>query len=189
MKLKNKDVFKMNLICNNCGRKIETVSLQCGQSIALNAKTNKWECDMGRCGMVSFDDFLCESCCINSSILKIYHGFQELSEENLEFHEELDLLKSTIIQTILDNPDFKFWVKFGNGEFIYGKGEREGASVYVKSSQNVMSDILTGNTSVFNEFFNGRLKIEGDLQYAVVYFDLLGLALEISNEKEVIVNE
>ena len=179
----------MSLVCNNCGRIIETLPLQCGQSITINSEINKWECDMGRCGVISFDKFLCENCCINSSIMEIYHGFERLSEENLEFHEELDALKSNIVQTTLDNPDFKYWVKFGNGEFKYGKGEIEGATINVISSQKVMTNILAGNKVVFSEFFKGNLKIEGDLQFAVVYFDLLGLAAEISNEKEVLYNE
>ncbi|GAG64885.1 unnamed protein product, partial [marine sediment metagenome] len=34
----------MSLVCSNCGRKIETVSLQCSQSITFNIETNKWEC-------------------------------------------------------------------------------------------------------------------------------------------------
>ncbi|GAH28789.1 unnamed protein product, partial [marine sediment metagenome] len=41
------------------------------------------------------DEFLCENCCINSSILEIFRGFERLSEENQELHEELDELKET----------------------------------------------------------------------------------------------
>ncbi|MFX0081058.1 MAG: SCP2 sterol-binding domain-containing protein [Candidatus Hodarchaeota archaeon] len=179
----------MSLVCTNCGRKIETVPLQCGQSITINNETNKWECDMGRCGIISFDKFLCENCCINSSIMEVFYGFERLSEENLEFREELDALKLNVVQTTLGDPDFKYWVKFGNGEFKCGKGEIEGATINVNCSNKVMSDILAGNKFVFREFLEGNLKIEGDLQYAVVYFDLLGLAAEINNEEVVLYNE
>lgn len=179
----------MSLKCSNCGRKIETVSLQCGQRITVNNETNKWECDMGRCGVVSFDKFLCENCCINSSIMEIYNGFQRLSEENLEFRQELNALKTSVIQTTLVNPDFKFWVKFGNGKFTSGKGEIEGATVKVNCSQELMSGILAGSRFVYSEKMQGNLKLEGNLQYAHVYFDLLGLAAEINNEEVVIYNE
>jgi hypothetical protein len=163
--------------------------MQCGQSITLNGETNKWECDMGRCGVLTFDKFLCENCCINSSIMEIYNGFTKLSEENSEFHEELDALKTSIIQTTLDNPDFKYWVKFGGGKFICGKGEIEGATIWVNCSQEVMSGILAGDKHAFSEWVKGTLKVEGDRQYLVVYFDLLGLAAEISNEEGVLYNE
>lgn len=179
----------MSLVCSNCGRKIETVSLQCGHSITLNSDTNKWECDMGRCGVVSFDNFLCENCCINSSIIEIYNRFESLSEKNVEFHEELEALKLNTIQTTLTDPDFKYWVKFGGGVFKCGKGEIESPTINVICSQKVMRDFLVGNYSIFREFFNGNIKIEGDLQYAVVYFDLLGLAAEIMNEGVLLYNE
>lgn len=179
----------MSLVCSNCGKKIETVPIQCGHSITINSDTNKWECDMGRCGVVSFDNFLCENCCINSSIMEIFKRFENLSEENLEFHEELDALKLNTVQTTLSDPDFKYWVKFGNGIFKCGKGEIESPTINVTCSQKVMSDFLVGNYSIFREFFNGNIKIEGDLQYAVVYFDLLGLAAEIMNEGVLLYNE
>ncbi len=179
----------MSLVCSNCGRKIETVPLQCGQNITVNSETNKWECDMGRCGIISFDNFLCENCCINSSIVKIFQGFERLSEENLEFRQELDELKSNIVQTKLENPDFAYWVEFGNGKFKFGKGEINGATIDIKCSQEVWSDILAGRKVSFSEFFTGNLKIEGDLQFAVVYLDLLELASEINQEVGGVFNE
>jgi putative sterol carrier protein len=159
------------------------------QNISVNSETNKWECDMGRCGVISFDNFLCENCCINSSILEIFYGFERLSEENLEFQEELQELKPNLVQIKLENPDFTYWVEFGSGKFKVGKGEIEGATINIKSSQDVWSDIITGRRIAFSEFFNGNLKIEGNLQYAVVYLDLLDLASEISQEMEVVYNE
>ena len=45
-----------------------------------------------------------------------------------------------------------------------------------------MNLILEGNLEPFDEFFNGNLKIEGDLQYALVFFDIIKLALEIAKE-------
>jgi hypothetical protein len=188
LKLK-KDDIKMSLVCSNCGKKIETVSLQCSQSITVNNETNKWECDMGRCGVVSFDKFLCDNCCINSSIMEIFYGFEDLVEENVEFREELERLKTSVVQTTLTSPDFKYWVKFGEGKLKCGKGDVEGATININCSQEVMSGILSGERFVFSEFVQGNLKIEGDLQYAVVYFDLLGLAADIKNEEVVIYNE
>jgi putative sterol carrier protein len=179
----------MSLVCSNCGKKIETVPLQCGHSITINSDTNKWECDMGRCGVVSFDNFLCENCCINSSIMEIFNRYESLSENNLEFHEELEALKLNTIQTTLNDPDFKYWVKFGGGIFKCGKGKIESPSINVICSQKSMSDILKGDTSGFNEFMEGNLKVEGDMQYVVVYFDLLRLAAEIYSEEAVLFNE
>ena len=187
--IKIKDDVKMSLVCSNCGKKIETVPLQCGQSVTVNNETNKWECDMGRCGVISFDNFLCENCCINSSIMEIFHGFERLSEENLEFRQELDELKTNIVQTKLENPDFAYWVEFGDGKFKVGKGEIGDATINIKCSQEVWSDIIAGRKNSYSEFFKGNLKVEGDLQYFVVYIDLLDLVSEINHEVEVVYNE
>ncbi|MHA1914806.1 MAG: SCP2 sterol-binding domain-containing protein [Promethearchaeota archaeon] len=179
----------MSLKCSNCGKTIETIPLQCGQSMTLNGETNKWECDMGNCGVIAFDKFLCENCCINSSILKIFNGFEKLSADNQEFQEELDELKTILVQTKLTDPDFAYWVEFGDGKFKVGKGEIDGATNIINCSQKVMSGILAGSTNLFKEYVSGNISFQGDLQYLVVYFNLLTLATEISNEVGLVFNE
>jgi len=139
---------------------------------------------MENCGVLSFDEFLCENCCNTKNIRKFYNDYETLSVENKEFHEELKELKNTIVQTKLSNPDFTYWVKFGDGDFIFEKGENDGASVNISCSQEIMTKILMGRTDARSEFFSGTLKAEGDLQYLVVYIDLLNLALEINKEME-----
>jgi hypothetical protein len=177
------------MICSSCGSKVETLPLQCGYSITMNNKTNQMECNMGRCGIITFDKFLCENCCINKSILKIYNDYESLSVRNKEFYEELKELKKYVVQTQLINPDFTYWVEFGDGIFKYGKGVNNNASIHISCAQEVMTKILMDSTNVFSEFLSGNIKVEGDLQYVIVYFDLLGLAAEINNEKEVLNNE
>ena len=157
--------------------------------MSINNETNKWECDMGKCGVISFDKFLCENCCINSSIMEIFYGFERLSKENVEFREELEELKTTFVQITLSDPDFTYWVEFGNCKFKVGKGEISNATINIKCSQDVWSNILSGKAVSFIEFFKGSLKIEGDLQYAVLYLDLLELASEISQDEGVLNNE
>ena len=172
----------MNLTCSSCGRIVETLPMQCGYNITMNNETNQMECNIGDCGIITFDKFLCENCCINKSIMKIYNDYETLSVENKEFHEELKELKNNIVQTKLSNPDFTYWVKFGDGDFKFGKGDIDGASIYISCPQKIMTKILMGRTDARSEFFNGSLSVEGDLQYFVVYIDLLNLALEINKE-------
>lgn len=172
----------MSLKCSSCDRLIETLPIQCGYNITVNNETNQWECYMENCGTISFDEFLCENCCTNKNIMKINKTIERLSVENDEFNEEVGLFKRQIVQHKLFNSDFKYWVEFGGGEFKFGKGEIDGATIMVSCPQKTMNQILSGNLDFFKEFFNGNLKIEGDLQYAVVYFDLLKLVIEINKE-------
>lgn len=173
---------KMSLKCSECGKKIETLPLECAYSIRINSETNQWECNMENCGTIILSEFVCENCCINKNIMKINNAIEQLSIENKEFIEELGEFKESIIQTDLNNSGFKYWVKFGEGKFKYGKGEIEGAPILVSCAQKTMNRILMGNVDVFSEFLTGNLKIEGDLQYAVVYFDFIRLAQEINKE-------
>jgi len=55
----------MNLTCANCGKIIETIPLTCGLSISLNSSANKWECDLGECGVRGIKEMLCSNCCSN----------------------------------------------------------------------------------------------------------------------------
>lgn len=114
--------------------------------------------------------------------MKINKTIEQLSIESEEFNEELGLIKRQIVQTKLNNSDFKYWVEFGGGEFKFGKGEIDGATIMVSCPQKTMNQILSDNLDFFKAFFNGDLKIEGDLQYTLVYFNLLKLALEINKE-------
>ena len=172
----------MDLTCSSCGRILESLPLQCGHSISVNSETNQWECSMGNCGTMTLENFLCENCCINRSILDIYNGFELLSVDNEEFREELELLKENVVQTNVPNSGFNYWVKFGEGNFKCEKGEIEGANIFLTCPHEIMSGILNGDLSAYSEVMNGNLKIKGDLQYAVVFFDLLILALEIKEE-------
>ena len=114
--------------------------------------------------------------------MNIAKSIEYLSVNNEEFNNELGAFKENIVQTKLNDSNFSYWVKFGEGEFKCGKGEIDGASIIVSCPQETMNQLLSGNTDAFSEFLGGNLKIEGDLQYAVVYFDLIKLASEINTE-------
>ena len=172
----------MNLTCTGCGEEIETLPLKCAHSISIDKETNQMECYMENCGTISIDEFMCESCCTKRNIMKIAKAFEQLSLENEEFKEELTYFKKTVIQTNTPNSDFKFWVEFGNGIFVCDKGARENPLATLNCSQETMNQILEGKTEAYNEFFSGNVKIEGDLQYAVVFLDLIKLASEIIKE-------
>ena len=172
----------MNLTCTGCGEEIETLPLQCAHSINKNNETNQWECYMENFGTISINEYVCESCCTKRNIMKLNKTFERLSLENEEFKEELSFFKKTVIQTKIPNSDFKFWVEFGNGVYLSDKGEKDNPSVIFNCPQKNMNLILEGELSLLGEYFNGNLKIEGDLQYALVFFDIVKLALEINKE-------
>ncbi|MFW9952770.1 MAG: SCP2 sterol-binding domain-containing protein [Candidatus Thorarchaeota archaeon] len=172
----------MTITCTGCGKEIETLPLKCAYSLNINNETNQMECYMENCGTISINEFLCESCCFNRSIIKLNRKIERLSLENEEFREELTFFKKNLVQTKINNSDFSFWVEFGNGVYLCDKGVKENPSIIITTSQETMLQIFKGSVEPFGAFLSGTLKIEGDLQYAVVFFDLLKLASEISKE-------
>ena len=118
----------------------------------------------------------------SENIMKLNKTFERLSSENEEFKEELAFFEKKVIQIKTPDSDFKFWVEFGNGVYLTEKGVKDNPPITFTIPQKSLSLILEGKLVWFGEFFNGNLKVEGDLQYTLVFFDLVKLALEITNE-------
>ena len=53
----------MSIKCNECGKILETLPLNCGYSISYDEETQTWGCYMEQCGFIAFREFLCEDCC------------------------------------------------------------------------------------------------------------------------------
>ncbi|MFX0048175.1 MAG: SCP2 sterol-binding domain-containing protein [Candidatus Hermodarchaeota archaeon] len=172
----------MYLTCTGCGKEIETLPLQCAHSLNINNETNQMECYMENCGIISINEFICESCCSKRNIIKLNKKIEQLSLENEEFKEELTFFKKNLVQAKINDSDFNFWVEFGNGAYLFDNGIKENPSISITCSQETMLQIFKGSLEPFGAFLSGNLKIGGDLQYAVVFFDLLKLASEITKE-------
>jgi predicted lipid carrier protein YhbT len=118
----------------------------------------------------------------SENIMKLNKTFERLSSENEEFKEELTFFEKKVIQIKTPDSDFKFWVEFGNGVYLTEKGVKDNPPITFTIPQKSLTLILEGKLVWFGEFFNGNLKVEGDLQYTLVFFDIVKLALEITNE-------
>jgi ubiquinone biosynthesis protein UbiJ len=117
-------------------------------------------------------------------ILKFYEKIKNLSKSNTIIKKELVELNLKKVQVILNSPHYTYWVIFGNGIFNYGKGEIENADIIVKSKFSLMKKILNQKKMPHTEFVKKNLQVEGDVQYAVVYFDFINFALDQNKKKE-----
>ena len=121
--------------------------------------------------------------------MKSSKALEHLVQKSEEFKDELGLFKKNVVQMKFSDSDFKYWVVFGEGEFKCGKGELDGADISITCPQKIMNQILLGDTDAYSAFLAGNIKADGDLQYVVLYFDLIKLGLEIKNELEVLIVE
>ena len=113
-----------------------------------------------------------------NGILKHYKKITETSRNNITINEELEQLDLKRVQIILTAPDYAFWVNFGNGKFDYREGEIKNPDILVKCKTSLLRQILKQKKFALTEFTKKNMQIQGDIQYAVVYFDFLNYSTD-----------
>ena len=116
------------------------------------------------------------------NILKIYEFVKQLSLENEELKEELEDIDEFSAQIVISEPDFKCWIKLGDGKFEYGEGEVNDPSYTLSCRQEIMGGMMQGEINSTSAYMAGDLSIEGNLQDAITYGDFLSLAMDKSRD-------
>ena len=110
--------------------------------------------------------------------MKYYKKMKEISHNVPTINEELEELDLKRVQIILDSPSYIFWTIFGNRKFDYGEGGIDNSDIIVKCKFSLFRQILKQKKSALTEFTKKNMQIQGDIQYAVVYFDFLNYSLD-----------
>ena len=116
------------------------------------------------------------------NILKIYEFVKQLSMEDEELQEELEDIDEFSAQIVINEPDFKCWIKLGGGKFEYGEGEVDDPSYTLSCRQEIMGGMMQGEIESTSAYMAGDLTIEGNLQDAITYGEFLSLAMERSRD-------
>jgi putative sterol carrier protein len=117
-----------------------------------------------------------------SDALKLYEFIKQLATENEELKEELEDIDTVIVQQEVTDIDFRYWIKFGEGAADYGEGESADATVTMKATQATWAGLSSGEIDSTSAYMSGDLVIEGNLQDAIAYGEILGLAMELGAE-------
>ncbi|HUW89650.1 MAG TPA: hypothetical protein VMV43_03950, partial [Candidatus Nanopelagicaceae bacterium] len=64
-----------------------------------------------------------------SDALKMYEFVKQMAEESEDLKEELDDIDTMMVQLVITDADYKYWVKLGDGTVDYGEGDGEDPSV------------------------------------------------------------
>ena len=118
------------------------------------------------------------------NLLKIYEFVKQLSAENEELQEELEEINEFKAQIHISEPEFKCWVKLGDGKFDYGEGEIDDPAFTLACTQEIMGGMMQGDINSTSAYMSGDLKIDGSLQDSMAYGEFLSLAMELSQELE-----
>ena len=109
--------------------------------------------------------------------LKVYELFKQVAEENEDLKEELEDMDITIQMNITD-ADAKFWLKAKEGTMEFGEGIVDNPSFTFSATKEIGAGMLFGEVDATSAYMAGDITVEGNLQDAMAFQEIIELALE-----------
>ena len=113
-----------------------------------------------------------------SDALKMYEFVKQMVGESEDLKEELEDIDTMVVQLITTDVDYKYWVKIGDGKIDYGEGEGEDPSVTMSATGATWGGLSSGELDSTSAYMSGDLVIDGNLQDAIAYGEILAIAME-----------
>ncbi|MFX1377265.1 MAG: SCP2 sterol-binding domain-containing protein [Promethearchaeota archaeon] len=108
---------------------------------------------------------------------KVFEFIKQISTENEDLKEELEDMDISI-QMVTTDADKKFWLTVKEGDLDFGEGEVENPSFTMSSNLEVGAGILMGEVDATSAYMAGDITVEGNLQDAMAFQEIIELALE-----------
>ena len=109
--------------------------------------------------------------------LKVFELFKQVAEENEDLKEELEDMDITI-QMVITDADKKFWLKAHDGTMEFGQGDVDNPSFTFSATKEVGAGMLFGEVDATSAYMAGDITVEGNLQDAMAFQEIIELALE-----------
>lgn len=113
-----------------------------------------------------------------SDALKMYEFVKQVAAEDEDLKEELEDMDETKVQMIVTDADYKYYVILGKGKFDYAEGEVEDPGVTMSANGATWAGLGSGELDSTSAYMSGDLVIEGNLQDAIAYGEILAMAME-----------
>ncbi|MCK4381089.1 MAG: SCP2 sterol-binding domain-containing protein [Candidatus Lokiarchaeota archaeon] len=110
-------------------------------------------------------------------VMLMYEFTKQISLENEDLKEELEDMDIAISQ-ILTDIDKKYWLTVKEGKLDFGEGDVENPSFTMSSTLEVGAGILMGEVDATSAYMAGDITVEGNLQDAMAFQEIIELALE-----------
>ena len=109
--------------------------------------------------------------------LKVYELFRQVAEENEDLKEELEDM-DIAIQMVITDADKRFWLKAHDGTMEFGEGDVDNPSFTFSATKEVAAGMLFGEVDATSAYMAGDITVEGNLQDAMAFQEIIELALE-----------
>ncbi len=110
-------------------------------------------------------------------MMKVFAFIKEISTENEDLKEELEDM-DIAIQMVISDADKKFWLTVKEGDLDFGDGDVDNPSFTMSSTLEVGAGILMGEVDATSAYMAGDITVEGNLQDAMAFQEIIELALE-----------
>ncbi|MFX1322025.1 MAG: SCP2 sterol-binding domain-containing protein [Promethearchaeota archaeon] len=110
-------------------------------------------------------------------LMRVFKFIKEISTENEDLKEELEDM-DIAIQMIITDADYKFWLTVKEGDLDFGEGEVDNPSFTMSSNLEVGAGIMMGEVDATSAYMAGDITVEGNLQDAMAFQEIIELALE-----------
>ena len=110
-------------------------------------------------------------------LMRVFKFIKAVSTENEDLEEELEDM-DIAIQMIITDADYKFWLTVKEGDLDFGEGEVDNPSFTMSSNLEVGAGIMMGEVDATSAYMAGDITVEGNLQDAMAFQEIIELALE-----------
>ncbi|MHA2393015.1 MAG: SCP2 sterol-binding domain-containing protein [Promethearchaeota archaeon] len=110
-------------------------------------------------------------------VVKTFEFIKAISTENEDLKEELEDM-DIAIQLVISDADKKYWLTVKEGDLDFGEGDTENPSFTMSSTLEVGAGILMGEVDATSAYMAGDITVEGNLQDAMAFQEIIELALE-----------
>ncbi len=110
-------------------------------------------------------------------LAKVFEFIKQISTENEDLKEELEDM-DIAIQMVISDIDRKNWLTVKEGVLDFGEGDVDNPSFTMSSTLEVGAGILMGEVDATSAYMAGDITVEGNLQDAMAFQEIIELALE-----------
>ena len=100
-----------------------------------------------------------------------------ISVENDDLKEELEDMDIAIM-LVVNDADKKYWMTVKEGILDFGEGDVDNPSFTMSATLEVLSGIVMGEVDATSAYMAGDITVEGNLQDAMAFQEIIELALE-----------
>lgn len=105
--------------------------------------------------------------------LILFEIYKQIIQEDENIQKELMDLNEITVQNIYSDADFKYWVRLGEGNLDVGEGEIDNPTITMRANSQTWSGLGSGEIDPTSAYMSEELSIEGNLQGAMVYGEIL----------------